>query len=52
VAKKLWESLRGQFSKFRKKLKVPTGSAGNRRPYFRHEEAMRFLVGTLEPDEE
>ena len=49
--KTLWTPLRAQYMKYRRRLLLPTGSAGNRRPYFRHTEAMQFLVDSIEPNE-
>ncbi|XP_035716640.1 uncharacterized protein LOC118439442 [Folsomia candida] len=49
--KSLWGNLRSQFVSFLRRLVKPTGSGGGR-AFFRHEDAMLFLKGTVEPDEE
>ncbi len=47
-----WKSLRNQYMAHRRKLKKPSGSGKGNRPFFRHEDAMRFLNESFGDDEE
>ncbi|CAL8114396.1 unnamed protein product [Orchesella dallaii] len=39
----MWSKLRNQYAAHQRKLQSPSGSAAKRRPYYRHEESMKFI---------
>ena len=49
--KKVWTSLRQQFSAFLRKLEGKSGDESRERPSFRHENLMHFVKDQIQPNE-